>query len=71
MTHDPTEEETRMTPLTVTLAVDGSIPIPAALRHAGLSAGDQVVLESDGHTLLITPAEPDANRRRRKTPAAA
>lgn len=45
-----------MTPLTVTLAADGSIPVPDSLRHAGLSAGDPVVLESDGHTLLVTPA---------------
>lgn len=49
-----------MTPLTVTLAADGSIPVPTDFcRSAGLSAGDRLVLECDGHSILVRRPEPD------------
>lgn len=54
--------EDLMTATTVTLAADGSIPVPVALlRAAGLNPGDVLVLECDGHSILVRPLDlPDA-----------
>jgi hypothetical protein len=59
MTIHPEHKESAMPPLTVTLAADGSIPVPPEFcRAAGLTAGDTLVLECDGHSLLVRPPEP-------------
>lgn len=48
-----------MTPHIVTLAADGSIPVPTDFcTAAGLAAGDVLVLECDGHSILVRPPEP-------------
>lgn len=59
MTAHPEPQETRMTTHLVTLAADGSIPVPPEFRRAaGLTAGDTLVLECDGHSILVRPPEP-------------